>query len=490
MSLSRSSIDWSVSDVPRILDITLKNGGPAGTIYSFLIVWVGNLATFASLAELSSMVPTAGGQYHWVSILAPPAYQKLLSYITGWLTVIGWQASLASGAYVAGTLFQGFIELVDTAYVPHGWHTTLLLYGVVALAIFTTTVTGTVLPKIESMLLVFYILGFFGVLVPLVYLGPHGNGRDVFTTFINDGGWSSKGLSFFVGISGNAFAFLGADSVYHMSEEVQNAANVVPRSIIWSIFINGIVGSAMYIAVLFCIGNLDAAINTGYIYPFIEILLQATHSRAGSAVILAILIIVDLGLIVGVMAASSRMLWSFARDRGVPGWRYISKVDSNTSIPILAIATTTTFSLLIGLISIGSPVAFNDVISLTVNGLYASYFVACALLLWRRCEGSIQDATQPANSNTTNLPGSPGNLVWGPWRVPEPFGTAVNAFACIYLVVVFFFTFWPPATPVTPDTMNFSSLVMGFVAIMSALYYAIRARKTYTGPVVDTVASY
>ena len=81
--------------------------------------------------------------------------------------------------------------------------------GALAISIFTTTVVGTVLPKIESILLVIYILGFFGVLVPLVYLGPHGNARDVFTTFINDGGWSSQGLSFFVGISGNAFAFLG-----------------------------------------------------------------------------------------------------------------------------------------------------------------------------------------------------------------------------------------------------------------------------------------
>ena len=135
--------------------------------------------------------------------------------------------------------------------------------------------------------------------------------------------------------------------------------------------------------------------------------------------------------------------------------------------------------------------AFNDVISLTVSGLYASYFVACIFLLWRRCQGSIKDASELAPSDSrlrnTNLPGSAGNLVWGPWRVPEPFGTAVNAFACIYLLIVFFFTFWPPATPVEPDTMNYSSLVMGFVAIISGLYYVLRAHKVYTGPVVDVV---
>ena len=78
------------------------SGGPAGFVYGFLFVWVGTLATYASLGELASMLcmrescygfaddmgraPTAGGQYHWVSMLAPPSSQKFLSYMTGGLS--------------------------------------------------------------------------------------------------------------------------------------------------------------------------------------------------------------------------------------------------------------------------------------------------------------------------------------------------------------------------------------------------------------------
>lgn len=40
----------------------LLNGGPAGIVWGFLIDWLGTLATFASIAELASMAPTAGGQ--------------------------------------------------------------------------------------------------------------------------------------------------------------------------------------------------------------------------------------------------------------------------------------------------------------------------------------------------------------------------------------------------------------------------------------------
>ena len=133
--------------------------------------------------------------------------------------------------------------------------------------------------------------------------------------------------------------------------------------------------------------------------------------------------------------------------------------------------------------------AFNDLLALAVSGLYASYLVACVLLFWRRCTGSIKDISTASVENnqviTTNLPGSGGSLVWGPWKMPEIIGKPVNAFACIYLIIVYFFTFWPPATPVTPDTMNYSVVVTGFAAIVSALYYTLWAHKTYTGPVID-----
>lgn len=112
-----------------------------------------------------------------------------------------------------------------------------------------------------------------------------------------------------------------------MSEEIQNAAVVVPRTIIWGLTVNGMIGFAMYLAVLFCLGDPEAISKTDYIYPFIQVLQNATMSSTGTAIILAVILIVDAGLNIGVVAASSRMLWAFARDRGFPGWRLISKVS-------------------------------------------------------------------------------------------------------------------------------------------------------------------
>jgi choline transport protein len=75
--------------------------------------------------------------------------------------------------------------------------------------------------------------------------------------------------------------------------------------------------------------------------------------------------------------------------------------------------------------------------------------------------------------------------VWGPWKIPGVMGIANNAFACTYLTFVFFFSFWPTFKDVTVATMNWSILVTGGIALLSAVYYVVWARKTYHGPVVE-----
>lgn len=74
---------------------------------------------------------------------------------------------------------------------------------------------------------------------------------------------------------------------------------------------------------------------------------------------------------------------------------------------------------------------------------------------------------------------------WGPWRIPGVLGILNNAFACVYLLVLWFWAFWPPATPVTPETMNFSILTFGAMALFATVWYLIRGSKEYDGPIVE-----
>lgn len=118
-----------------------------------------------------------------------------------------------------------------------------------------------------------------------------------------------------------------------MSEEASNANVAIPRAILLSVLINGSLGFTMLIATLFCMGNVKAAINTPTGYPFIEIFYQATNSVSGALGMSSIILIIAICSVIGMLAASSRQIWSFARDRGIPGWRLWSRVSLLLDFP-------------------------------------------------------------------------------------------------------------------------------------------------------------
>ena len=88
---------------------------------------------------------------------------------------------------------------------------TLLLYAVVLIAAAFNTLLIRFLPFAEGIILSIHILGWFAVLISIIVMGSHASNADVWGSFLNLGGYSSSGLSYFVGLTGPAFAFLGAD---------------------------------------------------------------------------------------------------------------------------------------------------------------------------------------------------------------------------------------------------------------------------------------
>lgn len=73
-------------------------------------------------------------------------------------------------------------------------------------------------------MLILHVLGFFAILIPLVYLAPHTDSNTVFTVFLNEGGWKTQGLSFMIGLIGPVFNFLGEfhRNIFHLYLRVAN----------------------------------------------------------------------------------------------------------------------------------------------------------------------------------------------------------------------------------------------------------------------------
>lgn len=103
-----------------------------------------------------------------------------------------------------------------------------------------------------------------------------------------------------------------------MSDEVKSPQRKVPLSMIYSVLINGGMGFAFMIVVLFTLGDVETVLNTKLKYPIIEMFYQTTQSKAGATVLTSMLIFNGLVSLFSCLASVSRLTWAFARDHGLP----------------------------------------------------------------------------------------------------------------------------------------------------------------------------
>ncbi|KAI0146966.1 putative GABA transporter [Xylariaceae sp. FL1272] len=449
---------------------SLLIAGPAAVIWGFVINWIGVASVVAVLAELASAAPTAGGQSSCTNFLA---------YLSGWLTTLSWEASAITISYFNATTLQGIAALAYPAYVPQPWQTLLIMW---ASALFACGMnfTGQHLAKFEGLVLVLHLVGLLGILVPLVYYAQHNDAEFVFKLLYNNGGWPTEGLAFPIGLPSIASTLIGADCAVHMSEEIQTAATVVPRALVYTVLINGTLAFGIAIAFLFCLTDLDAAIASTerLFYPAFYVFKASVMSTGGAIVMASIITILGFASAIGIYATTSRMIWAFARDRGLPGSSCLVRLTQGTSMPIYSILTSMSIALLISLIVLGSSTALAALLSLIVSALYSSYLVVCGLTLWRRCTGFFKVPTTLSDN-------MPDGLEWGPWRVREPFGTINNAFAVLYSIFILFWSLWPLTANPTASSFNFSVLVYGAVVLFSVIWYVVRAHKWFKGPIKE-----
>jgi amino acid transporter len=505
-----------------------ENGGSAGAFYGYIIACLSTLSTYTVIAELASMAPIAGGQYYWVYMLAPVRWKKVCSYLIGWLTSLAWIATVATETIFLGTMIEGLVTLNNPEFAQQRWQNTLLAWATVAGTFFINVVIPNVLPRFEIVILVLHLAGFIGITATLLAMSPKKSAHFVFHTSLNEGGWPTQGISYCVGFIGNVATFVGADASVHMAEEVANAATVIPKAIITGMTLNSLLGFSMMLTILFCLGDVKSVLDSATGFPFIQIFYNSTNSYTGASIMTALIMVLTMACSIGITATASRMTWSFARDQGFPFSHYLKKVNKRTQVPLVSVSVVCGLACALTLIYIGSTTAFNDVISLTVTGFYCTYFLPSAFLLYHRIkgnvlphgtmlDGSLPDAATSAPASTKEKPATlvqpkepedcPGSssperntgeatrpmefeiaqapLIWGPWKVPGILGTINNAYACVYMLFVVFWSVWPPSTPVDYTTMNYSIVVTAGVLILSGIWYLIRARKEYKGPLID-----
>ncbi|KAF2275264.1 amino acid transporter [Westerdykella ornata] len=443
----------------------LINGGTGGLIWMYIASFFGFLAAIISMAEMASMAPTTGGQYHWVSEFAPPSAQKFLSYIVGWLCVLGWQVGNTAIAFLSSQQIQGLMILNNEDYVPQRWHLTLLVIALVTFCQLFNTFFAHKLPFVEGMVLILHLFGFFGILIPLWVLGKRtrSEARTVFTTFTDGGGWGNMGLSCLIGMLSPIFSFIGPDSATHMAEELRDASKTLPRAMIATALANGAMGFVMLVTFCMHVGNVEEILATPTGQPFIQLFYNVTGSKASTNAMASVLIIMATFGCVTNIATSSRQLWAFARDKGLPFSGWLAHVRQGWDIPLNSVLLSYAIAVLLSLINIGSTVAFNIITSLGTGALLSSYIVSISCLTLKRLRG---EALLPSRFSLGAA------------------GLPLNIFSVLFITLAFIMTFFPSSPHPDPATMNWNILVFGTVVVFSVGYFLVRGRYRYVGPVM------
>ena len=439
----------------------LQNGGIAGLWWSFFWTFIGFGLIIISLAEMASMAPTTGGQYHWVSEFAPPKYQRVLSYLTGWMSSLCWQAGNASGSFLTGNMIQALMIINNPDYPAPYWQGTLFAYSMILLLFLANTVGAKWMPLVQNTVLVFHV-GFFIVVLGVMWSAPLNSAKVVFTQFTNGGNWSSIGVSLMVGQITAIYSSIGSDAAAHMSEEIKDAGLNVPNAMVWSYFLNGILAMIVLVAYLFGLTNVDDALADPTYFPFIWVFRQAVNDRGVTALTAIVFILVVIANI-DYSASTARQTFAFARDKGFPFHSWIGHVNRKLHVPVNALALTAIISCLLCVINVGSDTAFNAIISLQVVALMFSYTISIACVLYRRI------------AHPEMLP--PARWSLGRWGVP------INVISLAYACFAFFWSFWPPQTPVDAETMNWGVVMFFGVAFLCAISYLLQGRRIYKGPV-------
>lgn len=442
----------------------ITNGGPVGILWGLVLVTLCNLCVAVSLGELTSAMPTAMGQAYWIYRLWTTPAGRFVSYMCAWINTFGWWTITASQA----AFMAEFMLALKVLYAPdwpvatYGWVKFLLYLGVILLLTVVNAIAcrkDRILPGINSVVGVMFITLFvvFSMAL-LISVGTKNNltyqsGAWVFTSWINQSSWSG-GVTWFIGLVQAAYGLTAFDACIHMVEELPNPARTGPRIIWMSVLTGAITGFIFLVVCLFCIQNYADIVNADY--AFIT-LCQSVLGVDGAAVLLALFIVNGVGQNLSLATTASRLTWSFARDGGIPFYRYFAKVDEQWRSPVRATWAQGVIAGVIGVLYLFADTVLSAILSVSTIALTISYAMPIAVLLF------VGRDKLPA-SRCFDL---------------GRYGTACNIVSIIYCAITTVFFFFPGNPNPSVAEMNWAIAVFGVMLVIAIGFWFVQGYRSY-----------
>jgi len=351
----------------------LSSVGGAAFGLGWPLVCLFSLAVAATMGQVASSFPTAGGLYHWASILGGKGW----GWMTAWLNLLGMVAALAAinlgalrftleslgpGAPSATVAIVGvFVITASQALINHlGIRLTTRLtdfsgYWIVGIALLLTAAMLVFAPALHPERLVSF----------TNYSGARGG--DVWPAT------DSIALLFVLSFLLAAYTITGFDASANTAEETVGAAMRVPRGILQAVAVSGVAGWAMLCAVVAAIPDLDraAALGPGAFTWSVGAVLP----RPLAYFILAGIALAQYLCGLAAVTSASRIAYAFARDGGLPASAALGKVSDRYRTPTMAIWTV---AFAAALATVYTPI-YETMAAVAAILLYISYVLPTAL---------------------------------------------------------------------------------------------------------------
>jgi len=365
--------------------VAARYAGPAIAI-SYVLAFAVCLAVGLCYGELSSMMPSAGGAYTFIT----RGLGRRVGWLAGWCLLLqyllaGSIIAVGWSAYAANLVrLLGWTVAPDWSGNPFQWtpgqgvSRTEAILNMPAVLIVASQTGLLLLGAKQSFRINTAIVAIkMVIIVGFIATGLGNFDSANWTPFVppNTGAWGAFGVSGILKAAALVFvAYLGFDVLATTAQEARNPGRTVPRAIILTL----VVCTVLYVMASLALTGLVHYTNLDVGNP-LDVAL-----RAGATTHHWMMIVVDAGITIGLTAgvfsllyAQARVMYAMATDEMLPGW--LASISSR-GVPVLGIVAA---GLLTAVLAGSLPVAFlTELIAACTLLVFA--LVCATLLILRR----------------------------------------------------------------------------------------------------------
>ena len=315
---------------------------------SFLLGIIAAMFAGLSYAELTALFPKAAAEYTFVK----HAFKNnFLAFIIGWLTAITSMITAATVSLGFGGYLGQFIDLPITI-------SAILLIGILSVVNFIGIKESTWANTIFAIITA-------GGLVLIIFLGMTFETTESIDYFEMPNGTTGIILAFVLIF----FAFIGFEDMANVAEEVKRPKKTLPRAIILSVIITGII----YILVSLSVVRVVNWEKLGQSAAPLATVAERSLGIGGSITLSAIALFATASTVLITLVAGSRMLYGMAYDKSLP--LLLGKIHSKTKTPWIAVigifVTAVAFALIGDIVIVANITVFAVVITFAMINLSA-----------------------------------------------------------------------------------------------------------------------